>query len=846
MTSTLFVSYAHEDEEWKKNVEAFLRILLVNSEAHLEIWSDTKLKSGDDWKATIEEKLEAAKIAILIVTKDFLISDFIMREELPVLLAREENQALRIIPLLARPCPWQEVPSIRRFQLKTAANGQALSAVPPGQWEEVLTELVAEVREILAPPQPPAVPQPPPQSQPQPWQQRLTLEVSLRHRRGEEYLVDLRYRDLDVPEDNRSLAYKARINIHDLKALQGEVENYARALERQVFPAGAPRAILDFYSQHLGQSGAKLRINVEATARDLHQVFWETLPLAHSQEPFSAASAQLFVRSVSAAGEGWSSPALCAWPDRLRVALFALAPDGIPDRGTLLEDYASALSRESLAYSMTAEPTDLTDLKLVEAKILLLCVYIGTGDQEPVIRFEDREHGAQAFTSDEFAQRIQDLANRPQVIILDSLGDQDDVKSGRTTEDALVLFASELVTTGVCAVVTRQAPMERSQWLRFLARFASELSRGGNVDSANAAACFALGLSDCWKPVVLTRLRTGQLWYQPMFPVDPVTAWTLLVKRIKSKGDCVPIIGPLVSQHVVRSRGDIAERWARKYDYPGAAEDRRELRKVAQFVATTLESRMVREEYAQNVVEYLNERYSTVQNLPSDESVMAVMEMVWDQELANRTDDPYNLLASLRLPLYLTTNLHNYLSLAFAGQTRADSPPPTHEARVRERIFSQKEHIYGSDEERDDRTFALDWNRPLIYHLFGRLDRPETMVLTEDDHFRFLLQFQGKWACLPSLIRKHISESALLFLGFDLGSWEFRSIFRALLEIAGSDVFHENTHVAVQIGMDEDTMTDPAAQQHYLREYFRQISRKPFLFLGSAQDFLKELRQRVG
>jgi hypothetical protein len=168
---------------------------------------------------------------------------------------------------------------------------------------------------------------------------------------------------------------------------------------------------------------------------------------------------------------------------------------------------------------------------------------------------------------------------------------------------------------------------------------------------------------------------------------------------------------------------------------------------------------------------------------------------------------------------------------------------PLPEGVPRVRIFAEEERILGEEEDLDDRRFAIHKDRPLVYHLFGRLDHPETMVLTEDDHFRFLLRFHGKWGRLPHAVRSHISDSALLFLGFDLGEWEFRSIFRALLEIAGSDVLRENTHVAVQINVDDDTIMDPERAQSYLVEYFRQISVKPHVFLGSTQEFLAELNR---
>jgi len=287
---------------------------------------------------------------------------------------------------------------------------------------------------------------------------------------------------------------------------------------------------------------------------------------------------------------------------------------------------------------------------------------------------------------------------------------------------------------------------------------------------------------------------------------------------------------------------------AAKYHYPGAREERRDLRKVAQYVATTLQPRRVRKEYEQAVVQYLTERYGdAVKDLGSEVTVLRVLNAVWESVLHSEAVNPFNLLAELRLPLYLTTNLHHFLTLAIAGcckvQPHAGNTMP--EKAPRNRIFADEERILGEEEDLDDRKFALNKDRPLVYHLFGRIDSPETMVLTEDDHFRFLLLFHGKWARLPSIVRTRISDSALLFLGFDLAEWEFRSVFRALLEIAGSDVLRENTHVAVQINVDDDTIMDPERAQNYLVEYFKQISVKPYVFMGSAQEFLAALTKHL-
>ena len=149
--AVLFISYAHEDEDWRRLIESHLKVLTFGGLANLEVWSDTKLESGSDWKAALEEKMEGAGVAILIVTQFFISSDFILREELPYLLQRKEaNQKLTIIPVLASPCAYEFVPTLSQMQFLTV-GGLPLEAVPKYEQNTILKDLVKHVRNALAP-----------------------------------------------------------------------------------------------------------------------------------------------------------------------------------------------------------------------------------------------------------------------------------------------------------------------------------------------------------------------------------------------------------------------------------------------------------------------------------------------------------------------------------------------------------------------------------------------------------------------------------------------------------------------------------------------------------------------
>ncbi len=80
----IFISYSHKDGEWKDRLLVQLRVL--EKQGFLETWDDSRIKTGDDWFPEIEKALEEANIAILMISADFLASDFILGEEIPRLL----------------------------------------------------------------------------------------------------------------------------------------------------------------------------------------------------------------------------------------------------------------------------------------------------------------------------------------------------------------------------------------------------------------------------------------------------------------------------------------------------------------------------------------------------------------------------------------------------------------------------------------------------------------------------------------------------------------------------------------------------------------------------------------
>jgi hypothetical protein len=130
-----------------------------------------------------------------------------------------------------------------------------------------------------------------------------------------------------------------------------------------------------------------------------------------------------------------------------------------------------------------------------------------------------------------------------------------------------------------------------------------------------------------------------------------------------------------------------------------------------------------------------------------------------------------------------------------------------------------------------------------VYHLYGRLDDPQSVVLTEDDYFNFLIGVTSNKALIPPVIRAALVNSALLFIGFQMDEWNFRVLFRTILALQGGSRRNLYAHIAAQIEPEEGRILEPERARRYLETYIAKgadIS----LYWGSPEDFVKELLPR--
>ncbi len=109
----LFISYSHEDVEWLTELKKYLRPL---EKANLiQIWDDSEIKAGQEWATEIAGALNNAKVALLLISQDFLDSKFISNVELPKLLDAAEERGTTILWVALRASTVDDS-EIARFQ----------------------------------------------------------------------------------------------------------------------------------------------------------------------------------------------------------------------------------------------------------------------------------------------------------------------------------------------------------------------------------------------------------------------------------------------------------------------------------------------------------------------------------------------------------------------------------------------------------------------------------------------------------------------------------------------------------------------------------------------------------
>ena len=141
-----------------------------------------------------------------------------------------------------------------------------------------------------------------------------------------------------------------------------------------------------------------------------------------------------------------------------------------------------------------------------------------------------------------------------------------------------------------------------------------------------------------------------------------------------------------------------------------------------------------------------------------------------------------------------------------------------------------------------DPTYTPTPANPLVFHLHGHYNIAESMVLTEDDYLDFLIHISEDEKLIPLRIRRAMTSSSLLFLGYKIADWDFRVLFRRI--VGYLDKSTSRTHISIQIVPEHEGFSKEQQEnvQKYLERYYAKDEVR--VYWGSSREFAAELRRR--
>lgn len=672
----------------------------------------------------------------------------------------------------------------------------------------------------------------------------VDLEITLTRWEKDSYRVELRYSQPGSETDTRLNApATVRFDLAALRALELQPDEYGKQLGANLL---GDENVKTMFAQSRASAQAqkldlRLRLIIDPTAAELHELRWEMLRDPSDHSSLVTSERILFTRYL--ASQDFRPVKIKPQKD-LRALVFISNPTNLADlQGFAPIDSAGELERARKALGnlavTTLEANEFATLnKLVEKlrgdiDILYLVAHGAVGAEEPVVFLQDDTGKLNDVQASELVARINELQDTPSLVVLASC---QSANMSASDNGVLASLGPRLASAGVPAVIAMQGNITMQTVAQFMPVFFQELQRDGQIDRAMAAARAAVrDNADAWMPVLFLRLKSGKIWYVPGFGGDKASfqKWPALMAAIR-KGRCTPILGPGISEGVFGSRSALAARWAKKYSFPLAPYATEDLPEVAQYIAVDQARFLVHDELEQSLKEELERRFGLqlapgLQNGPLTDLVSAVGAIT-----RQSAHDPHVVIANLPFPVYITTNPDSLLidALKAAGKEPQVELCQWNDNMTRESL-AQSNSSYVPDEK-----------HPLVFCLFGQYSDPESQVITEDDYFDYLIGVTSNKDLIHHEVKRMLTDSALLFLGFQLDDWNFRVLYRSIMSQEGGNRRKNLPHIAAQIDPEEGRLIEPERARKYLENYFGNADIS--IYWGSAEDFIKDLEKQGG
>ncbi len=683
----------------------------------------------------------------------------------------------------------------------------------------------------------------------------LDLELSLRGLGNAGYAVALSLSDPDSETDVRiergSSEQPIRFDVTQLRALAADPAAYGTALGAMLL--SDPEILAQFTAARaLARRGRRpipirFRLFIAPSAAELHELRWETLrmpdgePLLMGEEFFfSRYLTSSDVQPIRARPRG-ALRALIAIANPDGVEKFGLAPVDVPGELRRIRDGLSEFDLVELTEPGAATVERIIDTLRAAARtgqpfdLLYLVAHGSLVEGNTYLWLVKADNSFVRIDGASFCQRLRELSDRPRLVMLIACQSG----GGATTDQgALATIGPRLAEAGIPAVIAMQGNVSMRLIEQFVPAFCKALQRDGVIDAAMALARGAVrDLPDHWMPVLYSRLKSGRIWYVPGFASERDTFEKIeAIADYMADGLCTPIIGPQLAETRLGTSRVIARLWADRYQYPMESYEREQLAYVAQFLTIKYDYRFPRRSLLETLRQLLIEEYHEIIPDIDQMNLRDIYSVIGRYERLNDPFDPYRTLASQPLPIYVTANGSNMLSDALC---EAGKQPVIEICRWNEDL----DRLPSIFEREPDYQPSVE--RPLVFHLFGSFDQPETIVLSEDDYFDFLINIAAERERIPAVVRDALADSALLFLGFEMEDISFRSLFHGLIKpLQGASRRRRYVQIAGQLLPREDQVLQPDRAIRYLEAYFQDTAAIS-IFWGSPRDFCVTLMDHL-
>jgi hypothetical protein len=175
----LFYSYAHKDEALRDELEKHLSIL--KRKGILSTWHDRRITAGSEWANEIDENLNAAQVILLLISPDFIASEYCYDVEMKRALERHAAREALAIPVILRPVDWSDAPFAKLQAVPRDGKPITLWSNPDEAWYDVAKHIRARCAALNAPAGPspapvePVAPPEPPQHLTESYNKALSL-----------------------------------------------------------------------------------------------------------------------------------------------------------------------------------------------------------------------------------------------------------------------------------------------------------------------------------------------------------------------------------------------------------------------------------------------------------------------------------------------------------------------------------------------------------------------------------------------------------------------------------------------------------------------------------------------